>query len=290
MKVLISDDDKEYGSSLSKLIVSDGIDVTWVDNWEDAFSLINESKSFYDVVILDGKGKLNADSASNDQGHLIQAHTDLVLLKKDVKVLDYVINTGFSKEFEYYQRMGIQVFRKPQDQERLITYLKNFDEHNDLYKIKKTHIKAFDACGLLSGATGEEKLFRFIKNFERTKGFDFTASRNFLIMVLERLQSKGDIPKEKEFVSSYEAINIGWSIRYIAGEKISDKGIAIYPYDKKRKIVPYPIKSSMIFIKDTTSAVLHNKEPYSDYTSNAVFYATLDILVWFNNYFKKHND
>jgi hypothetical protein len=277
MNVLISDDEPAYGEALVNMIHTECEHVKAVhfQNWEDALAEITDAKVFYDLVIIDGKGQLNSESSANDEKHAIRAHTDLLKLKAENKVLDYVINTGFHKEFQSYGAVEVEVFRKPEDQDNLIEFITKMDRVNDLMKMKQPYESSFEGAQFLKGAEGQIRLFEILKANDSGE-FNYQKIREFVENLIHKLISEGTIPSD---IISKGTVNIAGSIAYLSGSKVwAGKDKTLYEEDKSRRIIDQSIEQCLFFIWRCTSAVEHNASLGSSILYQSLTCALLVVL------------
>ncbi|MBK9453353.1 MAG: hypothetical protein IPN95_29000 [Bacteroidetes bacterium] len=70
INVLIVDDDRRYVTIQAENAAHHGINLIHCPYWDEAHKLIDGDPHKYDVIVLDGKGQINAASESEDINHL----------------------------------------------------------------------------------------------------------------------------------------------------------------------------------------------------------------------------
>jgi DNA-binding response OmpR family regulator len=149
MKVLLAEDDRDFGNILSQYITINGFDVTLARDGKEAWELFNQSK--HDICVLD---VMMPEMDGFTLGEKIkEAHPDVPLIFLTAKSLKEDIVRGLKIGADDY-------ITKPFDPEVLILRINNilkraYSSANDEYKISNTVLK-FNTLELICGNTKEK--------------------------------------------------------------------------------------------------------------------------------------
>lgn len=123
IKVLIVDDKEDYCVSLSGAARHNNILLIYALDWETGFELLKNSSDF-EFVILDGKGKIEADQETEKDNFVIRAITDILNYNNKKKLhIPICVNTGFMDRFETLEG-NVKIFEKnDKDRESMFEYI-----------------------------------------------------------------------------------------------------------------------------------------------------------------------
>ncbi len=117
INVLIVDDDRRYVTIQAENAAHHGINLIHCPYWDEAHKLIDGDPHKYDVIVLDGKGQINAASESEDINHLKKALKELYILEGKGIAIPYVVNTGYSESSAI--GYDVKVFHKGTGEQQL---------------------------------------------------------------------------------------------------------------------------------------------------------------------------
>ncbi len=149
MKVLLAEDDRDFGNILSQYVTINGFDVTLARDGKEAWELFNQHK--HDICVLD---VMMPEMDGFTLGEKIkEAQPDVPLIFLTAKSLKEDIVRGLKIGADDY-------ITKPFDPEVLILRINNilkraYSSANDEYKISNTVLK-FNTLEMVSGNTKEK--------------------------------------------------------------------------------------------------------------------------------------
>ncbi len=294
-RILFSDDDKRYSESLVDRAFSDyKLELDHFEDWEEAYSRLFNDLSYYDAVIIDGKGKLTTDSSGDDQKHVSQAIGDLRELKGRGHYIPYVV---LSKYLEIKDTIPERFFEKGRDEEEMFQHLIKEIESADDNKLKVKYQDAFNSFGdKYLNQEAENNMLEAVRAFETSNwsASNFAALRKVIEAVYKDIHLKDDalIPYK---CLRYDDNKINFTLceRRLKGQTINDMNTGRITYPAVEAVLPGFLASTI-----TPFTMLCNKSLHIDYkdrltknTLGACIYFIIDLLVWYKqfvdqNYYK----
>lgn len=283
IKVLLVDDKEDYCKSLSGVARHKNLQVVYQLDWETGFELLKNDPSI-EFVILDGKGKIDADQETEKDNFVIRAVRDIDNWSKENGVhIPYCVNTGFMERFEALEG-NVKIFQKTdKDRELMFQYI--FDDVSQ--SEYRTLRMQFDAPFMV---------------FE--KGILDVKNQHLLIDIIKAYNAK-DYRKKNINVQRdlLEAIYVSLNnpIPCIPPQLFKDNGKPnhesctrfmedrdSYGY-KLNKLVPQDIKSSFRKLKESTNRYSHLAD---DIELKAPFLANtfllMEVLNWIPEFVEEH--
>lgn len=123
LRVLLVDDKKDYCESLSGVARHNNIQLEYKLDWETGFEYLKNDPSI-EFVILDGKGKIEADQETEKDNFVIRAMRDIDTYSTQIgKHIPYCVNTGFIDRFEALED-NVKIFeKKDSDRDLMFKYI-----------------------------------------------------------------------------------------------------------------------------------------------------------------------
>ncbi|WP_282087961.1 hypothetical protein [Aquimarina algiphila] len=123
IKVLLVDDKKDYCESLSGVARGSNIKVEYKLDWETGFEVLKNDPTI-EFVILDGKGKIEADQETERDNFAMKAMKDIDAYSVQIgKHIPYCVNTGFMERFESFVG-NVEIFEKSkEDRDKMFIHI-----------------------------------------------------------------------------------------------------------------------------------------------------------------------
>jgi hypothetical protein len=251
LRVLLVDDKKDYCESLSGVARHKNIQLEYKLDWETGFELLRNDPSI-EFVILDGKGKIEADQEVEKDNFALRAMKDLdTYALQSGRHIPYCVNTGFIDRFETFEG-NVQIYeKKDEDREKMFKYIAEEVDKSDYRTARLKHEKPFIAFdkGIISN-THEHLLVQVIQAYE-TNDFrkkNINVQRDLLEAIYMGLNNPIPCIPESLFKNDGKP-NHEWCTRFM--EDRDTKG------HKLNKAVPQDIKSAFRKLKESTNRFSH---------------------------------
>jgi len=101
--ILLVDDQKSELQGLINLAENKSIEIEYYPTWEEAKIELAKNFDKYHAIILDGKGQLDSDSATDDARHIHKALGWLREEKGKGNHIHYILYTGYHGDFDALQ-------------------------------------------------------------------------------------------------------------------------------------------------------------------------------------------
>lgn len=123
IKVLLVDDKKDYCESLSGVARNSNIKIDYKLDWETGFEVLKIDPTI-EFVILDGKGKIEADQETERDNFAMKAMKDIDAYSARIsKHIPYCVNTGYLDRFESFEG-NVEVYEKNnKDRDKMFQYI-----------------------------------------------------------------------------------------------------------------------------------------------------------------------
>lgn len=284
--ILLVDDDTIYAKSLIENAFEDfGIELKHKEDWESAYSELLTHPEKYQALILDAKGKLTKDDASESMSHIVKALQDLKRMEGQGFFIPYVVSTGYIDDSVFALIREEKVFSKGREEEMfnyLIDTIKVLPED----KIRKSNEDIFliFSTGLLAPELGKVLLDTLVfaehPSWKRAPENLFNPVRKIVESIFLKLKSINKIdvrcfPEKK--------INLKACIDYLNGDPVIINTMR-FP---GTKTTPAHINSALLYIYYTTGTFSHaylGSESVSPYAIRSVSMALCEVLYWFKSY------
>jgi hypothetical protein len=281
IKVLLVDDKKDYCESLSGVARNSNIKVEYKLDWETGFEVLKNDPTI-EFVILDGKGKIEADQETEKDNFVIRAMKDIDTYSNQVgKHIPYCVNTGFMERFESLED-NVNIFEKNDKQrDKMFQYITEEVTKSE-YRTSRLKYKdpfiAFDK-GIMN--TEHEHLLVQIILASEMKDFrkkNINVQRDLLEAIFLSL-GNNPIPciPEQLFHPNGKPI-LGLCTKFL-----EDRNTRTNQGDefKLNKAVPQNIKSALRKLKESTSGYSHlSEEDIVKTPFLANMFLLMEVLEW----------
>jgi hypothetical protein len=290
-KVLFVDDDHRYAEPLIDRAYSAGLELEYYDNWEEAFSMLQEDFNKYHGVIIDGKGKLTKDSRGDDQRHVNRAIGDLRELKGKKQLIPFVV---LSKYIELKDTIDEPFFEKGKDEQEMFKYLIRNIQNSETNIIKAKYKDVFEVFELsYLDKTTENHLTEAIKTFENGNltGGSYTLLRMILESIYKSLHELDDklIPYRCLRFDN-DKINFTLCERRLKGLAINDRTTHKLLFPEETPVLPEFISSVISEYTRLFNRSVHaeHNDIITRYTYGGALFFMMDLLLWFKEFVAGH--
>lgn len=144
IRILLVDDKEDYCESLVGVAGINDLEVVYALDWETGFDLLKKD-SRIEFVILDGKGKIEADQEREKGNFVIRAMHDLNAWNhQQKKHIPFCVNTGFLDNFENLEE-NVEVFEKnARSRDRMFRYIREEVEKSEYRTAKLLFPEPFE--------------------------------------------------------------------------------------------------------------------------------------------------
>lgn len=305
INVLWIDDEFDKQEDFITFAEQKDINIEAYDNIEDGLKKLNNNLNKYDAVILDAKVKEKANSEVANLKGLKIATDRLVEINKDQFLPSFI----FTGQPDYYNQNLFKdiypdFYIKGEQNEKLLKDITDQVNNKEEFEIKYYHQKFFDAYNELKIENGHDnKIIEILKSIKKAS---FKANSeneiNFARKIIEQIYYKANILGiiDDKCKKASGVMNLTDACLYLSGKPTYASKI-ICNKTHLPKSISYQIQS----ILSLTGASGHfinnaeeNKLDVSHYfneiqTQNLLYTITfqvMDIVIWFNNYFKANNE
>ncbi len=296
INVLLVDDDPNYFDGQADIAHRLGITLIPCLYWDEAYSLIETNPENYDVIVLDGKGQINANTETGDIEHVKKAVGDLRFLQGKGIAIPYVVNTGFVEESAVGHK--VERFLKGTDEDKLYRRLKELATDSIPYRMRTAYpdiIPLFEDSKM--GRTAEAYFLELFSQIESPKTI-IPDPRNTIRKLVEAfcrqaaeigiLDARLAPPDDSPNLTSCEILILAYhpAVFYPS------------PKDKQYEIWldpnPFPdfVKSSLNFLLQNAPSGSHYipGDLCSHRLAKALFHALTVNLSWLQRYAIDHPD
>lgn len=283
IKVLLVDDKEDYCKSLSGVARHKNLQIVFELDWENGFERLKKESNI-EFVILDGKGKIEADQETEKDNFVIRAMKDIDNYSKEVnRHIPYCVNTGFMERFEALDG-NVKIFEKNDNQrESMFQFIIDEIAESEYRTIRMQFNEAFTAfdMGIVS-IEYQPLLINIIKayNDKDFRKVNLNIQRDFLEGIYISLHKV--IPCIPEMLFNDNGLPIQehctqfMEDRRISGQKIN-------------KNIPPEIKSSFRKLKESTNKYSHlSNSDLVKIPFLANTFLIMEILEWLPLFAKEH--
>lgn len=276
IKVLLVDDKKDYCESLSGVARGSNIKIEYKLDWETGFEVLKNDPSI-EFVILDGKGKIEADQETERDNFAMRAKDDIVNYSRQIgRHIPYCVNTGFMERFESFVG-NVEIFEKnDKDREKMFSYITQEVAKSDYRTARLNYEEPFIAFdrGIINNAH-EHLLVQIIQAFEANdfRKKNINVQRDLLEAIFLSL-GNNPIPciPEQLFHQNGKPI-LGLCTRFMEDRDANGH--------KLNKGVPQEIKSAFRKLKESTSGFSHlSDEDIVKTPFLANMFLLMEVLEW----------
>ncbi len=280
VRVLLVDDKKDYCESLSGVARHNNIQLEYKLDWETGFEFLKNDPSI-EFVILDGKGKIEADQEVEKDNFALRAMKDLDAYALQIgRHIPYCVNTGFIDRFESFVG-NVQIYeKKEEDRNKMFKYIAQEVSKSDYRTARLKYEEPFIAFdkGIISN-THEHLLVQIIQAFEASdfRKKNINVQRDLLEAIYIGLNNPIPCIPEQLFHQHGKPI-LGLCTRFMEDKPTRTNQGDEFKLDKG---VPTDIKAAFRKLKESTSRFSHLddevivKLPFS---SNTLL--LLEVLEW----------
>ena len=293
--------------------------------WDDAKVALENDFDRWSAIILDAKCKYHRDSADNAVEFLREALVDIArICDAKKRVIPWYVLTGGSEtevsdsindkrlawDADWTDSKNKKYYSKNVDNEDLYHRIRYHAKKSPRIQIHEMYRNVFDAieeCGIDDkGYNAMEDLLVPIHFPDTITNKDYNGkyekAREVLEYLFRSMSSYGMLPDWGK------QVNLQWSSCILAGMNATRKaknGEDIVVIESKKQALPPVIRRIMKEMTLIIPAFCHSdteeegeikKEEYLESVDNSVFllrsftYQLCDVILWYKNYLKDHND
>lgn len=202
IKVLLVDDKEDYCKSLSGVARHKNIQIVYSLDWETGFEILQNDANI-EFVILDGKGKVEADQAIEHESFALKAMKDIDVYGSKVnRDIPYCLNTGYIDSFGTFQG-NVEIFEKSDDQrDKMFEYIIDRVSNSEFYTLKNKYPNPIMLCtDAYIGSKHFDRIIDIIKDIENPEKIEVAQDmlnpmRKILEALFDKLNEIGLIPDE----------------------------------------------------------------------------------------------
>tara|TARA_R110002033_G_scaffold52479_1_gene99848 strand:+ start:3212 stop:4090 length:879 start_codon:yes stop_codon:yes gene_type:complete len=283
IKVLLVDDKEDYCKSLSGPARYKNIQIVYELDWENGFEILKKDFKI-EFVILDGKGKIEADQETEKDNFVIRAMRDIDKYSKEIdRHIPYCVNTGFMERFEALED-NVKIFEKNDSQrETMFQFIINEVTQSEYRSIRMQFNEAFMAFDMVIVSKDYEPLLvNIIKAYN------------------EKDYRKVNLNIQRDLLEGIY-ISLNKEIPCIPIELFKDNGLPIQEHCTKfmenknisghriNKDVPQVIKSAFRKLKESTNGYSHlSNTDVVKIPFLANVFLIMEILEWLPEFAQTH--
>jgi hypothetical protein len=292
LRVLLVDDKKDYCESLSGVARHNNIQLEYKLDWETGFELLRNDPTI-EFVILDGKGKIDADQEIERDNFALRAMKDLNAYSLQIgKHIPYCVNTGYIDRFESFEG-NVEIYeKKDEDRDKMFKYIAQEVAKSDYRTARLKYeepFRSFDK-GIVSNIH-EHLLVQIIQAYE-TNDFrkkNINVQRDLLEAIYMGLNNPIPCIPNTLFNNNDKPV-LEWCTIFMEDRNTRD---ALGNSHKLNKLVPTDIKAAFRKLKESTSGFSHlSDEDIVKTPFLANMFLVMEILEWLpefvRTYYKNH--
>lgn len=274
IKVLLVDDKEDYCQSLAGVARNKNILIIYELDWEMGFEILQNDLNI-EFVILDGKGKIEADQETEKDNFVFRAINDIRdYSHKNFRDIPFCVNTGFIDRFETLEG-NVEVFEKTEaDRDRMFNYIQEEVSNSEYRTLRMSFDEAFKVFDMgIINKKHESLLIEVLKayNIKEYRKRNITIQRDLLEAIFISLNELTCIPNE--FINTNGLPNQENCTKFIENRR--PKGHALNNYISKN------IAGAFRKLKESTNAYSHLKdEDIVKLPFLANTFLLLEILEW----------
>lgn len=290
IKVLLVDDKKDYCVSLSGVARNSNLQIIYNLDWETGFEVLKNDPKI-EFVILDGKGKIEADQETEKDNFVIRAMIDIdEYAQKQGKNIPYCVNTGFMERFEALEG-NVKIFEKNEkERDQMFQYILDEVMQSEYRTIRMQFDEAFTAFDLgIIDKTYEQLLIDILKAYN-SKDYhkkNITIQRDLLEAIFKSLNiTIPCIPDSFFDPRINNKPNHEWCTLFFEGRPTRD---ALRVEHRINKVIPKDISSTIRRIKESVNLYAHLADEVvlkAPFLSNT--FLLLELLEWLPKFVQEH--
>jgi hypothetical protein len=296
--LLLIDDVAEYCITLNKIAKLKDFDIHYCTNYEEGFQKLMANPDLFCGIILDARCYKDKESETNrvtkDSGVFYAITTIRNYILSINRPIPFCVNTGFSASFrENIEEMGISVFDKLSDRDRMLLWFKEQIELMPETIVKNRFPDVFETfrMGFLDSKT-EKRLITILEQLEKEtskeiKELLFNSVRQILEAVYKSINKIDDNVIPGVGVSYEKSqVNLFWCmLRLSAGKEFIDPKNRSMVVGSIKPVMPDYLGSMLHTITSVTNAKSHDNESYNyTYLVKGIVYGLLEIILWYKNF------
>jgi hypothetical protein len=283
IQVLLVDDKKDYCESLEVAARHANIQIIYYLDWETGFEELQNNPSI-EFVILDGKGKIDADQEVEKDNFVMRAIKEIdAYSHKIMKHIPYCVNTGFLDRFEALEG-NVMIFEKGNKQrDAMFDYIHQEINNSEYRTIRKQFPEPFLAFDIGIIPEKYKDLFLSIVKAYNEKDYrktNLNAQRDFLEAIFISLNTSIPCIPEECF-KNINSPNHEWCTRFMEDKEVNGR--------KLNKPVPEDIKSAFRKLKVSTNGYSHLSDENiirTPFIANT--FLLIEILEWLPDFANEH--
>lgn len=275
IRVLLVDDKKDYCESLSGVARHKNIQLEYKLDWETGFELLQNDPTI-EFVILDGKGKIEADQEVEKDNFALKAMKDLDAYSSQIgKHVPYCVNTGYIDRFESFEG-NVEIYeKKDEDRDRMFNYIGQEVAKSDYRTARLKYEEPFSAFdkGIVNN-THEHLLVQIIQAYEEKdyRKKNMNVQRDLLEAIYMGLNNPIPCIPDELFNQNGKPV-LEWCTKYMEDRYANNH--------KLNKAVPQEIKSAFRKLKESSSGYSHlTDEDIVKIPFLANTFLLMEILEW----------
>src|SRR5690554_804653 len=274
IKVLLVDDKEDYCLSLAGVARNKKILIIYELDWEMGFQVLQNDLNI-EFVILDKKGKIEADQETEKDNFVIRAINDIKAYSNKIgKHIPFCVNTGFIDSFEVLEG-NVEIFEKTEaDRDGMFNYIQEEVSSSEYRTIRMPFDEAFKVFDMdIINKKHESLLIEILKAYNNKdyQKRNITILRDLLEAIFISLNELTCIPNE--FINTNGLPNQENCTKFIENRR--PKGHALNSYISRN------IAGAFRKLKESTNAYSHLKdEDIVKLPFLANTFLLLEILEW----------
>lgn len=293
----MSDDDDRIHQSCIDEAKQLGVELICFSEWEAVELELENDFEKYDAIILDGKGKLNADSSGGDARHAAKSVGWLKEQRGRGKYVPTVIYTAYLENFELFDRddLVLRLFDKHSDKgfEEVLSFLLSEVVNNPINKFKSAQPDVVSFSNKLFSIENRHILLRIYTDINAAKK-DFLWKKNVLDGLRRLNEALVDIIPLQYYSPPFELRDFIEKMKREGHPKatMGNRSSSIIDYFHNNKmVVPGPVLNTIRNIYYTASTyAAHSDEQREYYPSTemilGLIYSHFGCYHWFNSIIK----
>lgn len=275
IKVLLVDDKEDYCQSLAGVARFKGIQIVYKLDWETGFDIL-KADPFIEFVILDGKGKIEADQETEKDNFVVRAMVDIEDFSRSAnRHIPYCVSTAFMERFEALEG-NVAIFEKVDaHREKMLSHILAEVAKTEYRTLRMQYDEAFKAFDMrLVKKEYEKLLIKILKAY--TKGdyrkTHINTQRDLLEGIFISMNS--EIPCiPNDFIDNRDLPNQEWCTRFMENREVNGHRINLP--------IPRTIKAAFRKLKESTNEYAHLSDKdlvKIPFLSNT--FLLMEILAW----------
>ncbi len=323
IQVLWVEDDQKVTTSYPYEAENEGLQLVAYPCWDEAKVALENDYDKWSAIILDAKCKFHHNSKDNPVIFLREALKDIsVIAEKKHRVIPWFVLSG-GAETEITDSINEERLKWDEDwtKSKNKTYYSKIEDRKDLFQrirainykshrlqIQEKYRNVFEAiteCNINTiGYNALEDLLipiHFPNDIENEDYNDkYEKARKVLEYIFRSMSSNGILPEWGK------KVNLRWSSCILGGQNATkSKDKDVYSFKSKKRILPGALAVIVKTMVDIIPPFCHSeddnedivsKEDYMHYVDSSTYLLNsftlqiCDLILWYRNYLKEHNN